>query len=97
METETRNSSHSHWPRSHSRQRTTPWMAKDRFLVDPRGQSLAMLVGQPWRGAGRLAVAQTVRPLGVEAHYPVPDARQSDVAKPRRLRARAAVLDHRQG
>jgi hypothetical protein len=27
LETDTRNSSHSHWQRSISRQRTTPWMA----------------------------------------------------------------------
>ena len=45
--------------------------------------------------AGRLAVDQTGRPLGVEAHNPVPDDLQPDATDPRRLRPGAAVPDRR--
>ena len=45
--------------------------------------------------ARRLAVDQTGRPLGVEAHNPVPDDLQPDATDPRRLRPGAAVPDRR--
>jgi hypothetical protein len=64
--------------------------------VDLRGQRLAVRVGQQGRGAGRLAVAQSLRPLGVEPHDPVAHDLQRDMAQPRCLRARAAVVDRRQ-
>jgi hypothetical protein len=68
----------------------------DRPLVDLCGQGLAVFVGQQRRGAGRLAVEQSCRPLGVETHHPVAHDLQGHVAQPRRLRARAAVVDRRQ-
>jgi hypothetical protein len=48
-------------------------------------------------GAGRLAIAKSLRPLGVETQNPVAHDLQGHVAKPRCLRARAAVVDRRQG
>ncbi len=70
---------------------------RDRAAVDLRGQCLAMRLGQPRRRARRLAVAQPIRPLGVEPRHPVPRTLQRDVAEPRRLRAPATIVDRRQG
>ena len=42
-------------------------------------------------------IEKPYRPLGVEAHDPVTHDLQGDVAETRRLRARDAVVDRRQG
>jgi hypothetical protein len=70
---------------------------RDRAAVDLRGQRPAMRLGQPRRRARRLAVAQPIRPLGVEPDHPVAHDLQRDAAEPRRLRAAATIVDHRQG
>ena len=69
---------------------------RDRAAVDLRCQRLAVLVAQQRGAARRLAAAQPVRPLGVEPYHPVAHDLQGDVAKLRRLRAHAAVVDRRQ-
>jgi len=48
------------------------------------------------RLAGRLAVEQARRPIGVEPHHPVPDDLQPYATHLRRCAARAAGVDRRQ-
>lgn len=62
-------------------------------MVDLYSQPVAMCLGQPRRPAWYLAVAQTIRPLDIEPDHPVPHNLQFEMAQPRRLRARAAVVD----
>ena len=67
-----------------------------RATVDLRGQRLVVRVRQQRRRPRRATVDQPVRTVGIEAHYPVADDLQGDMAQPRRLRARAAIIDRRQ-
>ena len=95
-ETETRNSSHSPWPRSTSRQRTTPWIAAGGTALDDLQQRRAVGVSQKRYRAGRLAITQPVRALGIEPHHPVTHDLQRHLAQSSRLAA-APIVDHRQG
>ncbi len=67
-----------------------------RAALDDLEQGSAVRFSQPRSGTRRLAVAQPIRPLGVEPDHPVAHDLQRDVAQVRRLRAAAAIVDHRQ-
>jgi hypothetical protein len=69
---------------------------RDRALVDPGHQGRAMRIGELGRLAGRLAVDQPVRAMGVELHHPVADDLHSDTADPGRLGAGRPLIDRRQ-
>src|SRR6202521_3981439 len=56
-------------------------------------QHLALAVVENAGGARRLAVQETIRPLGVETDNPVTHDLHSDAADPRRVRARAAAVN----
>lgn len=73
-----------------------PVHRRDRSAFDQGGQGLALVGVELRRRAGRRAVNQPVRPLGVEPHHPVADDLPTHPADPGRLPARAAVIDHRQ-
>ena len=69
----------------------------DRTAVDLRRQRLAVRVGQQRRRAWCATVDQPRWPLGIEAHHPVANDLQGDMAQPRRLRARATIIYRGQG
>ena len=69
---------------------------RDRALVDPGHQGRAMRIGELGRLAGRLAVDQPVRAMGVELHHPVAHDLQRDPADPGRLGAGRPLIDRRQ-
>lgn len=99
-ETDRRKSSHSHWPRSHSRQPATPWIAGIGPLSiwaasDWRCMSLSSGIGP---GALRSIIASgpsALQRTALDAVRPTQDDLQRDVTEPRRLRARAPVVDRR--
>ena len=93
----TRNSSHIHWHRSTSRQRTTPWIAVVGPLSIIVANAAPVRVAQPRRPAGRLAVDQAIGPLVVELHHPVANDLQGHPADLGRLGPRPAVVDRGQG
>jgi hypothetical protein len=92
-ETETRNSSHSHCPRSHSAPAHHAVDRRDRAAFQHCGQCYPMSRGQQRGGTFSTTVDQPWRPLGVEAQHPVADDLQGDAAQLRRLRAGAAIAD----
>ena len=61
-------------------------------LNDP-SERLSMPVIELGRLACRLAVNQTIRPLGIETENPVTDHLEPDSADPRRLRATATIVN----
>jgi hypothetical protein len=64
--------------------------------LDRSRQRRALSGVQRGRFARRLAVDQTLRSFGVEAHHPVAHDLQAHAANPRRLGPRSALVDHRQ-
>ena len=70
--------------------------SRDRSRFDQLAKGTAMLVLQTGRLAGRLAVEQARRPIGVEPDHPVPDDLQPYAAHLGRLGARAPGVDRRQ-
>src|SRR3546814_4984255 len=68
---------------------------RDRSVLDDLRQCPAVLLVKQWRRARRLAVDQTVGPLGVETDYPVAHDLKRHAADPRRLAARPAIIDRR--
>jgi len=73
-----------------------PVRRRDRARLDSLRQGLALGGIEQRRLAGRLAVDQPRRALGIERQHPVAHRRQSDAADLGRLAARAAVVDRRQ-
>src|SRR5829696_4589358 len=69
---------------------------RDRAIIDARHQRRSMRVGEPRGLAGRLAVDQTFRAMGVELHDPVPHDLQRDPANPGGFGPGAPVVDGRQ-
>ena len=69
---------------------------RDRAGLDDLRQGLALGGIEQRDLAGRLAVDQTRRTLGVERQHPVAHRLQADAADLGRLAARAAVVDRRQ-
>jgi hypothetical protein len=69
---------------------------RDRALIDPGHQGRSMRIGE-FRGlAGRLAVDQALRPMGVELHHPVAHDLDRDPADPGRLGAGRSLIDRGQ-
>ena len=64
--------------------------------LDHLRQMPAMIIGEARGLARRLAVDQAFRPLSVELEHPVAHDLQRHPADPRRLRARASIVDRRQ-
>ena len=91
--TEMRNSSNIQCARSFRRQRTTPWIAGIGPLSTSRASACRCLSIELGRLACRLAVNQTIRPLGVETENPVTDHLEPDSTDPRRLRATATIVN----
>jgi hypothetical protein len=69
---------------------------RDRPAFDDLAKRPALGIAQFRRSAGRLAVDQTLRTLGVEAQDPIPDDLKPDTAKRRRLAATTALVNYRQ-
>src|SRR6266566_1768451 len=100
----TRNSSQIHWHRSTSRQRTTPSTAGIGPLAIA-AFSAARWVSfsfEGWPGvgrglAGRLAVDQPIRTMGVELDHPIPNNLRCHPADRRRLGPPRTVIDGGQG
>ena len=67
-----------------------------RAVLDDLPQRLALMVVEKAGSARRLAVHKAIGTLGVEPQHPVTHDLQPDTANPRRVRARAAVIDLRQ-
>jgi hypothetical protein len=65
--------------------------------LEPPTEGATVLLGLPRRRAGRLAVAQPVRPLCVEPHHPVAHTVRRHVGQLRRVAATTAIVDNRQG
>jgi hypothetical protein len=69
---------------------------RDRARIDPGHQGRAMRIGELGRLAGRLAVDQPVRAMGVELHHPVAHDLHRDPADPGRLGAGRPLIDRGQ-
>ena len=67
-----------------------------RSVLDDLPQRLALMIVEKAGSARRLAVHKAIGTLGVEPQHPVTHDLQPDAANPRRVRARAAVIDLRQ-
>jgi hypothetical protein len=65
---------------------------RDRSVLDNRRQRPAMRVGEPGRGARRLAVDQTFGAARIEPQYPVAHCLQTDAADPCRVRPSATIV-----
>jgi hypothetical protein len=70
---------------------------RDRPALDNPGQRSALPIVEFGRMARRLAVNQPSRPFSIEPQHPIPDHLQPDTADPRRIRARAAIINRGQG
>lgn len=70
---------------------------RDRPPLDDLLQRAALRVVELGGIARRFAVDETFRTTGVEAQDPIANRLQTDPADPRRIRARAAVVNLRQG
>ena len=68
---------------------------KDRTVLDHPRQCLALLIIQFRRLARSLAVHKSVRPVLIESQHSVPDRLQANAADPRRIAARAAIVNLR--
>ena len=68
---------------------------RDRTTFDHFRDRGPVRVVQPRGLSGRLAVDQTIRPIGVELHHPVPHDLQRDTADPGGIGARRTVIDRR--
>ena len=77
--TEMRNSSNIQCARSFRRQRTTAVDRRNRSALNKPSERLSLPVIELGRLACRLAVNQTIRPLGVETENPVTDHLEPDV------------------
>src|ERR1700688_5096041 len=69
---------------------------RNRAALDDRGERRPMRVVKPGWLSRRLAVDQTLRPLGVELQHPIPNDLERHPADPGRLRARRAFVYRRQ-
>ena len=67
-----------------------------RTFLDHARERGAMLVLEPRRLAGSLAVDEAVGAVGVETQHPIADDLEPDPADLRRLASRRAVVDRRQ-
>ena len=69
---------------------------RHRPALDHRRERRPVRVVEPRGLPGRLPVDETIGPVGVELHHPVPHDLQRHTANRRRLRARRSVIDRRQ-
>src|ERR1700692_1136105 len=72
-----------------------PMNRRNRAALADRGERRPMRVVKPGWLSRRLAVDQTLRPLGVELQHPVANDLERHPADPGRLRARRAFLNRR--
>jgi hypothetical protein len=70
-----------------------PMHGRDRAALDHTRQCLALGVVELGHTARRLAVDQTVQPVGIEPQYPITDRLQPDPADPRRVGTRATIVN----
>ena len=70
---------------------------RDRTALDDLRQGLALRVIEQRRPAGRQHVDQAIRTGGVEPQDPIANRLQTNPAKLRRIAARAALINRRQG
>ena len=66
---------------------------RNRSALNKPSERLSLPVIELGRLACRLAVNQTIRPLGVETENPVTDHLEPDSTDPRRLRATATIVN----
>jgi hypothetical protein len=66
---------------------------RDRSTLNDPCKRLALRIVELRRLARRFAVNQTIRPVGIETHYPVSDYLKPDIADPCRIPAPTTIVN----